>query len=152
MNITLTIKRSEVLHRVARMTNYTGAKREGDENAYDRISTVDEDDDELKLFWDELRGELVHILAAKIVSEGLQTDGDTYDLTLSVYDDFNVVLMPGLTINLFYYFVYGILAKWYMYTHKESVEDYAAMAAVQIDELNSHITRRVFERDMFFKN
>lgn len=151
MEIQLTVKRSEVLHRVARMTNYTGAKREGDENAYDRISTVDEDDDELKLFWDELRGELIHILAGKIVSEGLQTDDDTYDLTLSVYDGFNTALIAGMTINLFYYFVYGILAKWYIYTNEQSVDDYAAMAAVQIDELSSHLVQRVFERDMFFK-
>ena len=151
MEIQLTVKRSEVLHRVARMTNYTGAKREGDENAYDRISTVDEDDDELKLFWDEMRGELVNILAGKIVSEGLRDDNDTYDLVLSVYDGFNTALIAGMTINLFYYFVYGILAKWYIYTNEQSVDDYAAMAAVQIDELSSHLVQRVFERDMFFK-
>ena len=151
MEIQLTVKRSEVLHRVARMTNYTGAKREGDENAYDRISTVDEDDDELKLFWDEMRGELVNILAGKIVSEGLRDDNDTYDLVLSVYDGFNTALIAGMTINLFYYFVYGILAKWYIYTNEQSVDDYAAMSAVQIDELSSYLVQRVFERDMFFK-
>jgi hypothetical protein len=151
MEIQLTVKRSEVLHRVARMTNYTGAKREGDENAYDRISTVDEDDDELKLFWDEMRGELVNILAGKIVSEGLRDNNDTYDLVLSVYDGFNTALIAGMTINLFYYFVYGILAKWYIYTNEQSVDDYAAMSAVQIDELSSYLVQRVFERDMFFK-
>lgn len=131
---------------MARMTNYTGAKREGDENAYDRISTVDEDNDELKLFWDELRGELVNILSVQMVSDGLQEDNDTYELVLRVWDEFNMALVPGLRINLFYYFVYGILAKWYNYTHKESVEDYVLMAANVIGELNSRTMLRVFTR------
>ena len=47
---------------VAQTTSYTGAKMDDDANAYERITTVDEDKSELQRFWDESRAEVAQAL------------------------------------------------------------------------------------------
>lgn len=58
MEVTLSLSRSAVFNEVARSSSYTGAKMPGDADAYARIPTVDEDEDELCRFWDESRAEV----------------------------------------------------------------------------------------------
>lgn len=62
MEITLTANRAEVFREVAQTTSYSGAKMSGDDGAYERISTVDEDADELQRFWDESRAEVAQTI------------------------------------------------------------------------------------------
>lgn len=131
-------------------THYTGGKMmDADEKAYERIRTVDEDDSELTRLWDELRPPLVHAFKGIVTAEGMGDDEDTYTLGLEVDDSFRTVLLPAMRISLFNYFVYGIIAGWYMYTNKAEAAAYAAMSSAALEELKEGTYRRAFLRQMF---
>ena len=111
MNIILSISKSAVFKEVGQTTSYTGAKMEADANAFERISTVDEDQPELGRFWDESRAEVAQAFIRMLVSEGMAEDGDTYQLELNVSVAFDNALLPGMELGLFSYFVQSITAK-----------------------------------------
>lgn len=118
MTITLTISQSAVFDEVAQATSYTGDKMDNDANAYDRIRTVDEDQTELKRFWDESRAEVAQMFIRLLASEGMGQDEDTYTLQLNVSVSFDTALLPSMQTGLFSYFVQSIAGKWYVYTNK----------------------------------
>lgn len=133
MEITLTIKQSEVFSEVAQTTSYTGAKMDDDANAYERISTVDEDKPELKRFWDESRAEVAQTFIRMLSSEGM--DGDNYNLVLNVSVSFDTALLPGMQLGLFSYFVQSITAKWYVYSNKKEAGDFADRGSAILEEV-----------------
>lgn len=133
MAITLTISQTDVLAEVAQTTGYTGAKMVGDDGAYERISTVDENDDELKLFWDECRAEVTKAFARLLESESMS--GTNYNLVLNVSVAFDDNLKVSMQLGLFSYFVQSIVAKWYVYTNKQEAGSFAKRAAALLDEV-----------------
>lgn len=133
MEITLSISQSEVFKEVEQTTNYTGAKMDGDENAYDRIRTVDEDKTELQRFWDESRAEIAQTFIRMLVSETM--DGDNYTLVLNVSVAFDKALLPGMQLGLFSYFVQSITSKWYVYSNKQEAPGYASVAKNSLNEV-----------------
>ena len=132
MNIILSISKSAVFKEVAQTTSYTGAKMDDDANAYERITTVDEDQSELQRFWDESRAEVAQAFIRMLVSEGMAEDGDTYQLVLNVSVAFDTALQPGMELGLFSYFVQSITAKWYVFTNKKE-----ALQLLQLQQLVS---------------
>ncbi len=135
MNITLSVKQSEVFNEVAQTSNYAGAKMDDDSKAYERISTVDEDTSELRRFWDESRAEIAKEFIRMLTSEGMDEDGDTYNLVLNVSVSFDNALLPSMQLGLFSYFVQTITAKWYVYTNKKEAGDYANVGKDILDEV-----------------
>lgn len=75
MEITLSIKKEDVMREIAVTTAYTGGKMDNDENALQRIPTVDEDEGHLERFWDESRGDLCQELIGLVSYEGMVKDG-----------------------------------------------------------------------------
>lgn len=134
MDITLTVSKSEILQEVAQTTGYVGAKMDDDENAYERISTVDEDNSELQRFWNESRAELAKAFIRVLESEGMQSD-DTYNLVLNVSVSFDVALVEGMQLGLYSFFVQNITAKWFVFTNKKEAGDYADKAAEILAEI-----------------
>lgn len=134
MDITLTVSKSEILQEVAQTTEYTGAKMDDDANAYERISTVDEDNSELQRFWNESRAELAKAFIRVLESEGMQSD-DTYSLVLNVSVSFDVALVEGMQLGLYSFFVQNITAKWFVFTNKKEAGDYADKAAEILAEI-----------------
>ena len=135
MNIILSISKSAVFKEVGQTTSYTGAKMEADANAFERISTVDEDQPELGRFWDESRAEVAQAFIRMLVSEGMAEDGDTYQLELNVSVAFDNALLPGMELGLFSYFVQSITAKWYVFTNKKEAGDFATVGIGFLDEV-----------------
>ncbi len=133
MEITLTVNQQAVLKEVAQTTSYTGAKMDDDANAYERISTVDEDKGELQRFWDESRAEVAQTFIRMLVSEGMQ--GGEYNLTLNVSVSFDTALLPSMQLGLFSYFVQSIAAKWYAYTNKKESGEAANVGKGILDEV-----------------
>ncbi len=133
MDITLSIKQSDVFKEVAQTTSYTGAKMDDDANAYERISTVDEDQSELKRFWDESRAEVAQTFIRMLKSETM--NGDNYKLILNVSVSFDNALLPSMQLGLFSYFVQNITAKWYVFTNKKEAGDFADRASVILEEV-----------------
>lgn len=120
---------------VAQTTSYTGAKMDDDANAYERITTVDEDQSELQRFWDESRAEVAQAFIRMLVSEGMDEDNDTYNLVLNVSVSFDNALLPSMQLGLFSYFVQTVAAKWYVYTNKKEAGDYANVGKDILDEV-----------------
>lgn len=133
MEITLSVDQQEVLQEVARTTSYTGAKMNDDANAYERISTVDEDQGELQRFWDESRAEVAQTFIRMLVSESME--GDIYALKLNVSASFDEALLPSMQLGLFSYFVQSIAAKWYVFTNKKESGAFADVGKGILDEV-----------------
>lgn len=151
MKITLSISKDSVMREVAVTTAYTAGKMVGDEKAFDRISTVDDDKDHLCRFWDESRSDLCQELIGLVASEGMAdsvgTDGpaevDTsedspslYEVKLDVSESFDEALLPSMKLSLFSFFVHSIAAKWYVYTNKDEAGAYADKATTILDDLH----------------
>lgn len=135
MEIRLQVSQSEVFEEVARKTSYTGAKMDDDKNAYERITTVDEDVPELKRFWDESRAEVAQAFIRMVSSEGMSIDGDTYSLVLNVSVSFDNALLPGMELGLFSYFVQSITAKWFVFSNKKEASDFADRGSAILEEI-----------------
>lgn len=133
MEITLSISQTEVFQEVARTTSYTGAKMNDDANAYERITTVDEDRGELQRFWDESRAEVAQTFIRMLSSEGM--DGDTYNVVLNVSVSFDTALLPSMQLGLFSFFVQSIASKWYVFTNKKEAGDFANVGKNILDEV-----------------
>jgi hypothetical protein len=145
MEITLTISKEAVMKEVATTTAYTGAKMDADATALDRISTVDEDENQLDRFWDECRSDLCQELIGMVTFEGEVSSSEDaqealvapqYELKLDVSKSFDDALLPSMKVSLFNYFVMGIAAKWYVYTNKQEAGDYADKAATLLDDIH----------------
>lgn len=156
MEITLEISQNAVLAEVEQKTNYAGRKREEnpkekDEGAYERIRTVDEDRKELLMHWDEVRSDIVQVVQERLVAEGMGTGllSDTYSMTLKVHEKFNTVLTSSMKIKLFNAFVYGIIARWYMFTNEEESATYADMSKVFLLEMLNMTIQRVLLRKTY---
>lgn len=144
MNITLTINRKGVLDKVAETTEYTGSKMGGDAEVYDRIRTVDENENELLRFFGECRAEVAQELKRLLIWEGMaddssdplpdqQPDPNEYKLELQVSSAFSNALMPGMILGLFDYFVLSIVGKWYIYTNKSEASAYIDRGKLMLD-------------------
>lgn len=118
---------------VAQTTSYAGAKMDNDANAYERISTVDEDQSALQRFWDEGRAEVAQTFIRLLSSEGME--GDTYSLVLNVSASFDSALLPSMQLGLFSYFVQTIAAKWYVWSNKPDAGEYASVGKELLDEV-----------------
>lgn len=149
-NVTMTVRLSAVMEEVARTTSYAGAKMmgeagtrtandggagTGEDDALDRIATVDEDQEELMRFWNESRAEIARALMQMLVFEGMAEDGDTYEVILNVTEDFDDALLPGMEHGLFSYFVQSITAKWFLYTNKQEAGGYAEIGKALLDDV-----------------
>lgn len=133
MDVTLTVNKEEVYKEVAQTTSYTGAKMDDDVNAYERISTVDEDQPELERFWNESRAEVAQTFIRMLTEEKME--GDLYHLTLDVSVSFDNALLPSMQLGLFSYFVQSITAKWYVFTNKKEAGDFADRGSAILEEV-----------------
>ena len=140
MEITLTLSQSDVFTEVAQTASYTGSKMEDDPKAYDRITTVDEDQSELQRFWDESRAEVAKAFKRQLVSEGIEED--TYSLALDVPVAFDEALLPGMQSGLRSFFVQSITGKWFGYTNNKYAGVYAEAARTCLDEVREKALHR----------
>jgi hypothetical protein len=140
MEIILTLSQSDVFTEVAQTASYTGSKMQDDPKAYDRITTVDEDQSELQRFWDESRAEVAKAFKRQLVSEGMKED--TYSLVLDVPVAFDEALLPGMQSGLRSFFVQSITAKWFGYTNKKETGVYAEAAKTCLDEVREKALHR----------
>ena len=135
----LKIKKEDVYNEVAKTTSYTGAKM-GDDAAYERIFTTEEDKTMLERFWNESKNTIAESLK-NFLSDESEADG-TYTLILGLSASFNDGLLESMERSLFSFFVMNITAKWYTFTNKGEATEYAAAAASNVEDI---------KRKAFFK-
>ena len=132
--ITLTINKAHVYDEVAKVTSYAGKKMTGEEGAYERIFTTDEDRQVLERFWIEACNAATEQFKQFIESVSSQPESRDIDLTrdyvvvLSLSSAFDVALADGMQSSLFSYFVSYIAGRWFKFTNKAEAESYGADA------------------------
>lgn len=151
MEITLSIKKEDVMAEVAVTTAYAAAKMKGGKDAFDLIATVDEDEEHLERFWDECRVGLAQALAGVLAFEGMADEVylpraeapslnlkpmKRYKVRLDVSSAFDDTLLESMQLALFGYFAHGIAAKWYAYANKQEAAASADKAAALLDDLH----------------
>lgn len=147
-NIELKIIKARVYDEVAKTTSYTGTKMQGDETAYDRIFTTDEDREMLERFWVEACNGATEQFKPFIVSLNAQPishciDLETnYEVMLELSSSFDEALTGSIETSLFSYFVSLIVSKWYKFTNKGESESYGTDAVGAIDDVMKKIYYR----------
>lgn len=123
-------------------TAYTGGKMDSDAKAYQRISTVDEDESHLERFWEESRADLSQELIGLVAYEGGSSRAEgpvpqaDYEVRLEVSKSFDEALLPSMRQSLFSFFVHNIAAKWYVYTNKGEAGEYADKASTLLEDIH----------------
>lgn len=141
MEIILDVKKLLVYDEVAKTSSYTGAKMAGDDAAYDRIFTTDEDRLMLERFWLEAAGGATEKMKPFIVSVAPQPVSQRVDLTrdytvrLKVSVDFEPALRESTETSLYDYFVNFIVSRWYKFTCKEEIGSYATDAVAALEDV-----------------
>lgn len=127
---TLNIKilKSDVLHEVALATAYIGAKKSDDGVYYDRISTIDEDEQALDRFWLDCRRQMHALLKDYLVNVNNNEKKD-FDVDIEVPGNMPETNADPLTGSLKGFCVNHIITRWCVYTNKEDVESYGASAS-----------------------
>lgn len=138
--IELTVAKSAVYNEVAKTTSYTGARMVGDDDAYLRIFTTDEDQEMLERFWEEAASG-----ATEQLKPFLHFDNSTateYEVVLEVSSSYDETLTGSVRKSLFSYFVAMIVARWYRIANKQESESYANDAIGAMDDVMKKIYYR----------
>lgn len=136
-DVNISILKATVLDEVGRLTNYAGSKMDGDEGAYERVSTTGSDKDMLGQFWQSGCDGVTEALKRFIKTPSTATD--RYAVTLELSGSYDTSLTASLQANLQSYLTLYIVSRWYKLTNKGDAESYATEAAVQLDEAMSKV-------------
>lgn len=146
--ITLTVNKANVYDEVAKTTSYAGAKMQGDDSAYDRIFTTDDDRMMLERFWAEACAiateqfkPFLTSVNSQPESHGVELDRN-YIVQLELSSAFDPALTDSIATSLFSFFVALIVSKWYKFTNKNEADNYVAEAAGMLDDVKSKIYHR----------
>lgn len=137
--IELTVVKTSVYNEVAKTTSYTGAKMVGDDDAYLRIFTTDEDQEMLERFWDEASSGAVEQFKPFI---GQCSNGDIFTVQLVLSSSFDTNLKDSIQSSLFSYFVAMIVSKWFKMANKSEAEGYGMEAVGAMDDVMKKIYYR----------
>ncbi len=138
ITIALQINKSEVYEEVAKTTRYTGAKMVGDDTAYDRIFTTDEDKKMLERFWIESANgatEQLKPFLSELSDNSETNNAESYSIKLDMSSAFDTTLTGSIQTSLYSYFVMMIVSKWYKFTNKAEAESFATDASDAMDDV-----------------
>lgn len=137
--IELTVNKLAVYDEVAKTTSYAGAKMVGDESAYERIFTTDEDREMLERFWNEAASGAIDSLKPYVDA---WSNGDDFEVDLRLSSGFDINLEDSIRCSLFSYFVAMIVSKWFKITNKAEAESYGVEAEGAMKDVMSKIHHR----------
>lgn len=141
IEVTLTVNKAQVYDEVAKTTSYTGVKMQGDESAYDRIFTTDDDRMMLERFWVEACNAATEQFKPFLKSvneqvEGLSVDlSRNYEVELELSSSYDASLTGSIKTSLFSFFVSLIVSKWFKFTNKDEAESYGVDASSMMGDV-----------------
>ena len=147
-NIVFTVNKMHVYNEVAKTTGYTGAKMLGDESAYERIFTSDEDRLLLERFWNEACNVATGVFRQFMVSVSSAAESHcmllerNYEITVSPVSNYNSALNDSIGSSLYSFFVNYIVSRWYRFTNKGEADMFASEATAQIED----VSRKLYHR------
>ena len=148
IEIQLKVNKASVYEEVAKTTSYAGAKMEGDEQAYDRIFTTDDDRLMLERFWNEASNAATEQMKPFILSVSEHSDERTvnlennYELKLELSNSFDTNLRDSIETSLKSFFVSYITSRWFKFTNKKESGDYGNDADGMLDD----VMRKIYYR------
>ncbi len=147
-NVDITINKSFVYDEVAKTTSYAGSKLLGDERAYQRIFTTDDDQMMLERFWAEacnaatgLFKPFVTSVSSNPPSHGIALSNN-YEVKLQLPDRYDTSLSDSVESSLFSYFVSYIVGKWYKFTNKAEADALLQEATNLLEDVKRKIYYR----------
>lgn len=142
IEVMIQIEKDKVLAEVGKTTGYTGAKMDGDGNAYDRIQTTDDDEEVLERFWNEAASATVGHFRQFVTSSSTNADSGNLEVMMSLSSAYDETLTASVQTSLKSYFVNYIVGKWYKFTNKGEADGYLAEAKRMMDDAASKIYYR----------
>lgn len=129
--ISALVSKEAVIEEVQRTTSYVGAKMNSDGSAWDKIRTIDDDNEMLERFWNEATDEATSGLK-RFLADKPEVDGEYLVYPLKLPELFDTSLLPAINDSLFSFYVMHITAKWFAMTNKEEAAAYAESAISQL--------------------
>lgn len=136
--ITIAIDRSAVLDEVAKTTAYIGGMGISEEapNAYEKVSTTDENDEMLNRFWGEACSLVVTELQERLTGVTMQeidtNSGLTLELTMP--EQYSDAMTESVRYSLWSCLVQTVVAKWTQMLGMEASGTYAAGATAMLTD------------------
>ena len=143
MEININVNKISVYDEVAKTTSYIGAKM-GQEGAYQRIFTTDEDRTMLERFWVETAATATEMLKEYAVMVNQNESGaydleNDYDVTLDMPSNYDNTQTSSINNSMYNFFVASILTKWFKIVNKEEAEAlYKQLVSLAYDYINAH--------------
>lgn len=146
MNLVLIqIDRDYILEEVARTTAYIGSKAitEQDKEAFERISTIQEDEAQLKRFYDEAIAKVEDLIKPFISSrEQAETDEHIYEVRLNMPENYPLSLNMRINKNIWSFCVEYITGKWSMIANKAEANAYLQSAESSLSSAKTKLYTR----------
>ena len=131
IEVNINISKQSVFSDVGRLTHYTGDKKDGDANAFERISTTPTDESMLSQFWQEACEGVTEQLKPFVVAIDT-TNG--YMVSLSLSSSYDTGLTDSVIENIRSCLTLYIVSRWYILSNREDSERYSLDAANQLSE------------------
>lgn len=131
IEVNINISKQSVFSDVGRLTHYTGGKKDGDANAFERISTTSTDESMLSQFWQEACEGVTEQLKPFVVAIDT-TNG--YMVSLSLSSSYDTGLTDSVIENIRSCLTLYIVSRWYILSNREDSERYSLDAANQLSE------------------
>ena len=142
MNTDINIRQADITNRLSALTHYMGAKATEDSGAFERVATIDANDELFSLQWGQVVQSLMLIVKPFVSSVAYsQTDPDTGTvypgifLTLSMPSNWDsslsVAVNQAASNNVFA----NLAALWFRIVDKNTVQEQMADALASANEL-----------------
>ena len=113
--IEIIINKAEIFNEVSLNSAYTGAKSSPEDSGFfDRVATVEADEELLSKFWTEMCGETTDRLREFIQTTA--TTAEAFKLTLEVSGSYDDSLTGSVTADISSAFTAGMCAGWFRFS------------------------------------
>lgn len=120
--IHISFNKTKIFENVSLASAYTGAKAETQQNIFDRVATISEDNELLEGFFIEMTGIVTDRLKEFVISTE-KSDAE-FNMTLEVSNAYDDSLSASIKEDLFAAVVKGVIARWFRVTFPEKTGEW----------------------------
>lgn len=139
-NININIDKSIIFRDVSLNSAYAGAKNTSENGFFERVATIEADEELLSHFWTDMCGLITDRLRAFVTSA--EQKEDSLHLTLEVSGSYDDSLTPSVISDLFAAMTAGISARWFSFTFPQQTTDWK----IQSNELLNRVIGKLCHR------
>lgn len=140
MIITITLNKDHILNEVAKTTAYVGDKMVGQEDAYERISTTEENTEILNRFYEESISDFIQIIKNYYYARVDRNEITT--VSLDMPNNFEAGLVADMNKAVPSFCTNFVLSRWFIITNKEEATIYIQEA----ERIKTELTKKLYAR------